>query len=93
MKSSQKDQKKDGIKRNKLGSTGQHRTVRCRPPDSPVCTGQSGDCLVVLATLGLGQPFSAKNHRIVRVEHRIVWCEDSQRLSATSPAANGQMAY
>jgi hypothetical protein len=37
MKSSQKEQKEVDTKRNKLGWTGQHRTVRC----SSGCTGCS----------------------------------------------------
>jgi hypothetical protein len=45
MKSSQKEQKKVGTKRNKLGWIGQHRTVRC----SSGCTVCSR---VQLGTLG-----------------------------------------
>jgi hypothetical protein len=56
MKSSQKEQKRIRLKKEKLGSTALHRTVRCHPPDSLVCTGQSSarsDVLVALMNFSL----------------------------------------
>jgi hypothetical protein len=49
-------------------------------------TGQSGDRPTVLATLGLGQVSSAKNHRTV-------WREDNHRLSTTTATTNVQMVH
>jgi hypothetical protein len=82
MKSSQKEKKKVGTKRNKLSWTGQHRTVWCAP-DRPA----------ILATLGLSQASLTKNHETVHAECEIVRCEDSQWLSATSPSINVHMAH
>jgi hypothetical protein len=42
MKSSQKEQRKVGTKKEHPGYSTEHRTVRCQQLDSPVCTGQSG---------------------------------------------------
>jgi hypothetical protein len=42
MKSSQKEQKRLRLKKEKVDCSVLHRTVRCHPLDNPVCIGQSG---------------------------------------------------
>jgi hypothetical protein len=49
-------------------------------------TGQSSDRPTIIATLGLGQVSSAKNHQTV-------WREDNHRLSTTTATTNGQMVH
>jgi hypothetical protein len=72
---------KFGSKEPNLGWSGQHRIVRCHPPDSPVCTGQSGALYGELASLGLSCGTPAKNHRTVRAEHWTVRCNTATNAS------------
>jgi hypothetical protein len=72
LKKNQENMKKFGSNESNMGWSGQRRTVRCHPPDSPVCIGQSSVCVVELSSLGNGEASLVKNHWTVREERRTV---------------------
>jgi hypothetical protein len=73
MKSSQKEQKRVEIKKEHLGCCStEHRMVWCHPPDSPVCTGQSGARSEQKGRSRKKKPSSTINHRTVCAERLIV---------------------
>jgi hypothetical protein len=79
MKSSQKDQKRTKKEKEKVCQTGEHQTVRCLSPDSPVCTG----------------PFIARSGQLLALRnsslHRLYFIGPSMQSAEQSgvAAANG----
>jgi hypothetical protein len=86
IKSSQKEQKIIRLKKEKLGWTALHRTVRCHPPDSPM-HGPPNYFLSEIST------FVGYNSPDRRVEHRASGVPAANGYWPRRPWAHGHVVH